>query len=338
MKFFNLDCHVSVIADITNIFETLGHTVQSWSLSDHSWIFGKARNHVAHVNQDTWRNLNQGIIESFNKEYNKFLKEFDGFICTYPPAFSMLYDKYEKPIYVQIPIRYEYPFTAQPEKWNGFNSYLINGHKTGQIKLISNSAYDAEYTHAFTGIKPTVIRNICQYTNYNRSKPSNKILCHSRLGIPPNIEVTYTKSLGNYSWSKIDEFKAVIFIPYNCSQMSFFEYYSSGMPIICPTLRFLNELRRNHPDQVMSELSWNKIIGHPPQSSILCNREHDPNAYTNHESMDYWSQYSDYYTMQGVFYFDNWEELVTTINNVHHIDRSEYKKEIISQWESLLKT
>lgn len=36
MKFFNVDCHVSVIADLKNIFKNFGHEVTSWSLSGHT--------------------------------------------------------------------------------------------------------------------------------------------------------------------------------------------------------------------------------------------------------------------------------------------------------------
>jgi len=37
MKFFNVDCHVSVIADLKDIFQNLGHEVTSWSLSAYAY-------------------------------------------------------------------------------------------------------------------------------------------------------------------------------------------------------------------------------------------------------------------------------------------------------------
>ena len=39
MKFFNIDCHISVISDIKNIFESLGHSVDHWSLSGNRCVF-----------------------------------------------------------------------------------------------------------------------------------------------------------------------------------------------------------------------------------------------------------------------------------------------------------
>jgi hypothetical protein len=41
LNFFNLDCHISVIVDLKNIFESLGHSVNSWSISGHNWIFNR---------------------------------------------------------------------------------------------------------------------------------------------------------------------------------------------------------------------------------------------------------------------------------------------------------
>lgn len=338
MKFFNLDCHISVIADIKSILTKLGHTVDSWSLSDHGWVFGRTRDHVKYINQDTWRSLDGNLIRDFTKHYDSILKNYDAFICTYPPAFSMIYEKYDKPIYLHIPIRYEYPFTAYPEKWCEFNEYLHRGYNSGQLKILSNSVYDQKYFENFTLISPILVRNICDYTGI-KYQPTDKVLLHGRLS--PDIhklDVTDTKSLGNYSWDVLNQFKAVVFIPYNCSQMSFFEYYSAGIPILCPSLKFLNSLRRLFPDSVMSELSWNKILGIGHGSVVPSLHDNDPNDYLDNKSMDYWSSFSDYYTLPGVIHFDSWEEAATILrNDLPTINTIEYKEGIISQWNGLLR-
>jgi len=41
LSFFNLDLHVSVIADVRTIFAALGHRVTDWTLSGHAWVFGR---------------------------------------------------------------------------------------------------------------------------------------------------------------------------------------------------------------------------------------------------------------------------------------------------------
>jgi hypothetical protein len=56
MLFFNIDCHVSVISDIKNIFTELGHKVYNWSLSGHNWIFNFSECNSPVGNSNTARN------------------------------------------------------------------------------------------------------------------------------------------------------------------------------------------------------------------------------------------------------------------------------------------
>lgn len=65
MKIFNLDCHVSVIADLKQIFENLGHEVTSWSISGHNWIFNREKSKVDIINENTWMNLDDDVCERF---------------------------------------------------------------------------------------------------------------------------------------------------------------------------------------------------------------------------------------------------------------------------------
>ena len=46
MRFFNIDLHISVIADIKKLFKELGHRVDDISLSGHHAIMGRNQEHV----------------------------------------------------------------------------------------------------------------------------------------------------------------------------------------------------------------------------------------------------------------------------------------------------
>ena len=65
LNFFNLDCHISVIADLKNIFESLGHSVNSWSISGHNWIFNRPPSNVDVINSQTWKNLDKDMCEKY---------------------------------------------------------------------------------------------------------------------------------------------------------------------------------------------------------------------------------------------------------------------------------
>lgn len=317
MKFFNLDCHISVIEDLKNIFEDLGHEVTSWSLSGHNFLFGRDISNVDVVNQNTWKSLSKEMCDSFYERYKDELSEYDAFICTYPPSFSMLYEKFKKPVIIQIPIRYEAPFNQSPSKWEDFNEYLRSGIDDGMIIPVANSEYDKKYFEFFVGRECTLIPSICEYTKSVWNPKKDTFLYYSRMkvGFNPGI-VTDKDTLRIYKWQDIAEYKGIIIIPYNCSTMSIFEYYTSGIPLFCPSEDFMINLYSNNSKYVLSELTWNKTFGRSPGSSIACDSENDPNRYDNISIMSKWIGYSDFYNrkwMPHIVYFDSMEDLAHKI-------------------------
>ena len=69
MKLFNVDCHVSVIADLKNIFKNLGHDVTSWSLSGHTWVFNESSTPVDIIGNNNWKSLDQEKCDKFYQRY-----------------------------------------------------------------------------------------------------------------------------------------------------------------------------------------------------------------------------------------------------------------------------
>ena len=72
LRFFNLDLQISVIADVKYIFEKLGHEVVNWSISGHTWVFGKERDIVDVVNENTWGRLDQEMCDDLRKVQRLF--------------------------------------------------------------------------------------------------------------------------------------------------------------------------------------------------------------------------------------------------------------------------
>jgi len=319
MKIFNLDCHISVIADLKQIFEGLGHEVTSWSVSGHNWVFDRNPNEVDVINQHTWMSLDKNMCDSFYERYKDELLVYDAFICTYPLTFSMLYEKFNKPIVLQIPIRYEVPFHNDENKWNYFNEYLRNGIDKGIIIPVSNSEYDKKYFEFFVQRECKLIPNICEYTGANWNPIIDKFLYSSRLPIKFDNSIVVDKSsLYKYKWQDIANYKGIIIIPYNCSTMSIFEYYTSNIPIFCPSKDFMKQLHKKHQNFVLTELTWNKTFGLPSGSIIDCDRTNDPNDYNNFDIMNNWIDFSDFYNhdwMPHIVYFHSFDDLISKMKN-----------------------
>jgi len=353
MKIFNLDCHVSVIADLKKIYEDLGHEVTSWSISSATWIFGNQPSNVDVINQSNWHGLDKNMIDAFYERYKDELSIYDAFLCTYPPAFCLLFEKFNKPVILQIPIRYEVPFQNSPQKWNQFNEYLRNKIDEGMVIPVSNSEYDKKYFEFFVKRECKLIPNICEYTNSKYNPQRQQFLYSSRLPIQFDKNLVVDKSsLGKFEWVDLYKYKGIIIIPYNCSTMSIFEYYTANLPIFCPSQDFMMKLYQNYPSQVLSEISWNRInTGYNPArvpgSIIECDSDNDPNQYNNFENMKNWISFSDSYNKQWmphIIYFDNLNDLNVKLNqtNLEEVSKnmeafnSDRKQKIYSLWNEIL--
>jgi hypothetical protein len=330
LKIFNLDCHVSVIADLKQIFEKFGHEVTSWSISGHNWVFNRRPKQVEIVNQNTWMSLNDEMCDKFYERYKDELSQYDAFLCTYPITFSMLYDKFNKPIILHIPIRYEVPFQNDKIKWERFNEYLRKRIDKGIIIPVANSEYDKEYFEFFVGRECQLIPSICNYTGSNWNPTNDKFLYSSRLKLPLNTDLIVDKdSLGKYKWQDLAAYKGLIVVPYTCSTMSIFEHYNANIPLFFPSKAFMMELYKSHGDSVLSEISWNRIFSLPPNSIIDCDFDKDPNRYDNAEIMSEWISLSDFYNqewMPHIVYFDSLQDLSNKLSTTNLFEVSNKMK------------
>jgi hypothetical protein len=348
MRLFNLDCHISVIADLSKIFSELGHEVVSWSISGHNFVFNRDSKSVDIINQNTWRQLDEKMCDDFYERYKDELSDYDGFICTYPLTFSMLYRKFKKPIILHIPIRYEVPFHNNKDMWNKFNDYLRDGIDKKLIIPVANSEYDKRYFEFFVKRECKLIPNICEYINTKWSPNKNQFLYSSKLNINFDSRIIVNKNtLGKYNWDDLSRFKGIIIIPYTCSTMSIFEHYNANIPLFFPSKKFIVELYQKHGSEVLSELSWNRVFNLQPGSVIDCDRLHDPNSYNDLSIISSWIEHSDFYnteSMPYITYFDSIDDLMNKLLTTNLNDVSNKMKEfnliknsfIYQEWNKIL--
>jgi hypothetical protein len=65
MRFFALDLHISVIADLKDILKD--HEVVEWSLSGHNWVFGRNPTTPEIIHQGTWQSPSIRQFDEFRK-------------------------------------------------------------------------------------------------------------------------------------------------------------------------------------------------------------------------------------------------------------------------------
>jgi len=308
IQLFNIDLHISVIADVKNIFNKLYPNIQisDWSLSGHNWVFNKKPTSVEILTQNSWPNLNLDIIKQFQHKYDDILSSFDGFIVCHPNAFVFLFEKYNKPIIMVNSCRYDMPFC-----WNNnlfmiseFHELLKRLTQKNLLTVISNNNADYDYFKAGNpNIEPYIIPSLCLYTGviWNKFDINNKFLLYSG-NIPDHNLIVKRKSIGRFGWNDLMKFNGIIHIPYEASTMSIFEHISSGIPLFFPSKQFLKELIINNGSHFQSNY-W--------KHHNLC-----PPDYLKHtQNIDFWLDNADYYNIEGYYYFDSFPDLFQKLNN-----------------------
>ena len=358
MKFFNLDLHISVIADIQQILGSMGHSVTSWNMSGHNWVFGRKRAVVDVINPDNWPNINQSMCDAFYDRYKNELAQYDAFIVTYPPSFSMLFEKWNKPIIIVAPIRYELPFSNKPAEWEKFNEFIRRMTDSGKLILAANSKYDAEYGKYFTDREWMHIPSLCEYTNCRYSPSNNKFLYYSRLNHYTHyiggsfIERMVDKSKAlpsGYSWRDVMKFRGVVGIPYNISTMSIFEFYSQAMPLFFPSIDLMIRMKKDFNDKVLCEHSWNQTWN-LPSGSVIRPGPNDPNDFLDLDKVKKWLPYADFYDsewMPHIQYFDDWNEFrdrikgmednkLFEISNAMTVAQDSRRQKVKEKWQAVI--
>jgi hypothetical protein len=366
MRFFNLDLHIAVIADLKQIFTGMGHEVTDWSISAHAWVFGRARDKVDVVNEKTWMSIDKAMCDAFYDRYKDELDCYDAFVVTHTPCFAMLYERWNKPVICVASTRYEHPFTARPAEWEYFNQFLRRQIDAGIVIPVANNKYDADYAEVFTGRKWTVIPSLCDYTGAKYSGRLSSSLLSTKFTDMPAMRSLVDKrkvsrslrskvlsKLGiasksrGYSWQDIADFQSVVHLPYNASVMSIFEMYAAGVPMFFPSVAFAAELYARYRDQgVFSELSFNQVYGLPSGSTIPAAKP-DPNNFSDVADMSNWIAKSDFYdnaNLDGLAYFDSFDHLAKLLQTadldaMHRTMVSQHElrtENVYSAWRNIL--
>jgi len=250
MRFYNIDQHVSVITDLARIFKDLGHEIVEHSLSGHCYLFGKTK----HADPLIMDNINDplAIVDEFAKQYGKDLKQYDGFVVTYPPVFAALFAQFGKPVIVDIPIRYELPYQGG---WNlGKRKRLEDVLCLPNVHLVANNAFDKAYVESYIDKPVHHIQSLCEYTGMDWNPVHDEAVVFDRTRRLEFDGSINKGDLRDIPWSELCKYSAFVHVPYNVSTMSFFEQYSACLPLFYPSDKLMLELCAKK--QALQELFW----------------------------------------------------------------------------------
>jgi hypothetical protein len=315
---FNLDLHISVIADVSEQLLSKRFKLIRWSISSHNFVFRKVfriPDPVEFINQASWRNLSPTLIEGFNEKYGKILHEVDFFVVTHTPSFVQIYERYQKPILCINSTRYEAPYSNNLDLWRGLNDSMKRGFELGDLTIWSNNKVDQSYLSKIVGIESELVPSLCAYVGCEW-KPENRILIF--IAKTDAEQVFLRKKLGdkwvsaqeglgkNYKYEKLASVSAVFFLPYQLSTMSLFELATMGVPVIVPSPAFLKELRsENLP--ILSELLY-------APADVLRNSLQSQEVQMDWlTDLDWWLDRADFYDaylMPNVIVVNSFEEVI----------------------------
>jgi hypothetical protein len=260
-RFFNTDLHISVIADVQHIFRNLGHSVDDWCMSAHHWVMSKERRASSVINWNNWQELSEAMCRSFYAAHRDEFAGYDGFVVTHCPPFALLFQAWEKPVFVVVSTRYNNGFERQPARlqWiEGALRYMID---SGQALCVANNRFDAWHGSQGLGLsRPLwVVESLCEYTAMHWTPNTSEVL-FDKGRFPATAAPRGTTPLVNRGWQAIATCRAMVHLPYNISTMSYFEQYTAGIPLIFPSLkllasdpRFLSELGEPRGDPGLAD-------------------------------------------------------------------------------------
>jgi len=326
-----------VIADIKDIMKRVSPSVEivDWSLSGHTWVFNKSPTPVEIINQNTWLHLSLDMIKQFQSHYDNFLSGFDGFIVAHPNVFTLLFEKYNKPIFIINSCRYDMPACSTGQLLpiiKELNSCFERLTEKRLIRFISNNRADNAYFLLANPTIPTeIVPSLCLYTGLSWvPETQSKFLLYSG-NVPSHSSIIHRNTLGRFDWKTLMKFRGLIHIPYEASTMSIFEHISSGIPLFFPTKRFFLELINNGEASIQCNY-WRTFAKRAPPDYLAVT-----------EDPSFWLERADYYDIEGSYYFDSFADLFQQLNNfvdINYKHRMTFlatrKERVFDNWKRMI--
>lgn len=334
---FALDLHNAVLRDGYGYLAKNNLKFDRWSISGTSIQFKEPNLRLKFINSRTWNFLDDRLIESFQKRYERILVQQFGFLVAHTLAFVQLFYKFQKPILAINSTRYEAPFSFNQSEFEKLNANLQDLTKDRKLKIVSNNVGDRDYLEFFTGIRSDHLPSLCDYIPRRFPRNNDWVILSRNIDLSfeiasfgENLRSQYEKYPNGYTHEEFSTNFGVVYIPHNISTMRLFELATAGFPVRIPSDKLLMELV-DLPG-VLSELSWIQVAGKPCPEWL-----HDTPADPEWSHFySWWLERADWKLLNyfpNVSTFDNFSELSQYIPKIQ--DPTPRNELIRSEWSQI---
>ena len=369
LSFWTSDLHDGCRIDTPTVLASLGHNVTVSGLktsSPYPSVFKmkgisqylKRSKVIGKQLQSSKTVLSEKMIQDnfeFYKNNNHILST-DAFICSYPASMCELWMPFNKSIIFLPAHRYNLG-RCSVDSWQRLNNHLqtLSSMNNPHHLIGAMSIYDKEYLQHYTGLKPLQLYSFSGFYTagheYAPNRPEILLFGHNLEQLNysnlKNIKIVSVRKLyPRYELSDLMNHRAAVYIAYSVMSYKFTELYSLALPLFMPSMKFYKKIRGFGNDRLSLTnfycKNYKDIKPHP--SSI---HPYSPNVAKeqDEESEYYWLQFSDFYQMPHVTYFDDFQDLEVKLNKVdyNHIHKlmvAENKKRrriLLDNWRQATK-
>jgi len=264
----------------------------------------------------------------------------DAFVTSYALPASLAYLPFDRPVLLIVTIRYEVT-VADPDAWRAWTAALqaLGRRRHSRFVIAANNMYDVKYVQYFTGLtddQVVYMPSHCHVSaSYAPQTNAGLLIMPRRVAPPrlvPDIKAAFDRE-GNglsahwmaelyphYTMDELAQHRAIIFVPYTVSVMTFFEVYRMNIPTFVPSKKLLIEWHLQHG--LLTEMTWPLPSGAGSPVPPFPAHAHwpDPNNDTSVASLTFWLDFADLYTFEHLIEFDDLDDLVAKARSMDETD------------------
>lgn len=372
IKLFAMDHHHAVLWDAMKILRPLGIEVDFHWLCDGRPPINEAIASEVPSFQSSLNIYKPPVDTKLTAEFKEYIEKggYQGILTSHSLVTCFRLSELQLPMFHVNSTRFGNEWIQNPERHDTLVKRIHELLLEDRLRVLHNNQGDVKYFHQyFPRLAPQqelVIPSLCENLLRIRKEPpkEKKILIWDtrqvllqQHGSPfmkelyvrlkdawgPALEsqaICMAEKRSYLPEGYLDQYTAIIHIPYNVSTMSMFQQVRANIPIWVPSKRLLAKLWADEKEP--NELSWTVFAAGSEKQASTMDKVRDPTV------IEKWLETADFYQKDILplsFEFDSIEELMEkglTTDYASHMNLAEMEQErrreqIIFSWEQIIR-